>query len=640
MRVDGKKFFGAFLIFFLVVIGMGVREYQEAQSKGIENIKDELSKAAISASTLTGSSYYEKLLAGEIYSMDSTLIAQEVATLAEAHSMSELFTLYIDRNNTIRYGALTSSAGKLYLPNALVDNPQLYKSKFLNSKKLQFELDLVDGRHKLYLQGVSPGGVRFINVAVTQSISLKKISQAAIFDTIAKSLLLFAGALPFFILYRNILSEAANELAIEVNETHEKLHETSAILHDKMEEKTKELIDEGFIDATTHLPNRHKLLFDMDRQHYDALIIIHLQNLHDLTHYFGTSVCDSLRQQFAILLIKAYPSSYRLGRDEFALLLSETYDESQIIHFAQELLDLCDTHSFNVFNETITLRVRLGIDASSSISLSNADEALMHALQTTQNYYLYKENHELYDEQRQHIANAASIREAYYDGRIICYYQPIIHTTTGTVLIYETLARLIDKNGTIITPHNFLTIAKKTALYPEISREVIRQTCEAFSQKEENFTLHICELDFNNTHTVRYIQEMMVSTNTSHQIIFELSELDLYHHSNTANEFITIIKEIGGRISIDNFGADYSNLEKMIHLDIDYLKLDGSLVNKMTKDEKYIGVIRSITALAHSLGVEVIAENVENDETYLLLQSSHVDYAQGFYIAKPTYLMS
>jgi EAL domain-containing protein (putative c-di-GMP-specific phosphodiesterase class I) len=329
-------------------------------------------------------------------------------------------------------------------------------------------------------------------------------------------------------------------------------------------------------------------------------------------------VCDSLRQQFAILLIKAYPSSYCLGRDEFALLLSGTYDESQIIHFAQELLDLCDTHSFNVFNETTTLRVRLGIDASSTISLSNA----------------------VYDEQRQHIANAASIREAYYDERIICYYQPIIHTTTGAVLIYETLARLIDKNGTIITPHNFLTIAKKTALYPEISREVIRQTCEAFSQKEENFTLHICELDFNNTHTVRYIQEMMVSTNTSHQIIFELSELDLYHHSNTANEFITIIKELGGRISIDNFGADYSNLEKMIHLDIDYLKLDGSLVNKMTKDEKYIGVIRSITALAHSLGVEVIAENVENDETYLLLQSSHVDYAQGFYIAKPTYLMS
>jgi hypothetical protein len=319
MRVDSKKFFGAFLIFFLIVIGVGIREYQEARSQSIQTIKDSLFKAAISASTLTGSGYYEKLLAGEITPIDSTLIAQDIATLTMAHQMSELYTIYIDTNKTVRYGTISSHNGAFHQPHKSVTSPEQYTSLFSTPNITRFELDSQNGHHTLYLTGITPNGIRFINIAVTQSISLQKISQTAIFDTIAKSLLLFAGALPFLILYRNVLSRTADELSLEVEETHEKLHETSTILHNKVEEKTKELIDEGFIDSLTHLPNRHKLLFDIDRQHHDALIIIHLQNLHDLNHYFGSSICDSLRQQFAILLIKSHPNSYRLGRDEFAL---------------------------------------------------------------------------------------------------------------------------------------------------------------------------------------------------------------------------------------------------------------------------------------------------------------------------------
>ncbi len=640
MRVDSKKFFGAFLIFVFVVIGVGIREYKETKHQSIQKIKDELFKAATSSSTLTGTSYYEKLFAGEITTMDATLIAQEIATLTEAHGMSELYTVYMDANKSIHYGAISSHGGQIHQPQDSVAQSATYASLFSFPNKIQFELDPKNGHHTLYLHGVTSHGIPFINIAVTQFSSLQKISQTAIFDTIAKSLLLFAGALPFLILYRNVLSRTADELSLEVDETHARLHETSSILHSKIEEKTKELIDEGFIDPLTHLPNRHKLLFDMDRQHYDALIIVHLENLHDLNSYFGPSVCDSLRQQFAILLIKSYPNSYRLGRDEFALLLNGSYDDTQMLLFIHELCELCDTHPFNAFNETITLHARLGIDSSSKVSLGNADEALMNALQTSQNYCIYKENKELPIEQHQHIANATSIREAYYDGRIVCYYQPIIQTTSGTVSIYETLARLIDKNSDILTPLNFLTIAKKTALYPEISREVIRQTCEAFSQREENFTIHLCGLDLTNTHTIRYIEEMMVSTNTSHQIIFELSETDIYHNFTGVSEFITTIKRLGGRISIDNFGADYSHLEKMAHLDIDYLKIDGSLVNKITNNKKYLSIVQSVTMLAHALGLKVIAENVENDETYALLQSFHVDYAQGFYIGKPTHLMS
>jgi EAL domain-containing protein (putative c-di-GMP-specific phosphodiesterase class I) len=327
-----------------------------------------------------------------------------------------------------------------------------------------------------------------------------------------------------------------------------------------------------------------------------------------------------------------------LGRDEFALLVDQKHKDGELDYFAKYLLELFSTHSFNAFNENITMSVRLGIDASEHLNLGNADEALFEANRSSEAYSIFKENKELQKEQNQHIANASSIREAYYDGRIICYYQPIVSTKTGKVLLYETLARLIDKNSTIILPLDFLAIAKKTALYPEISREVIRQTCEAFSSREESFTLHLCALDVVNHHTIRYIEEMVVSTNTSEQVIFELSESDIYDNYLQVIQFITTMKRLGVRISIDNFGSDSSSLEKMIDLDIDFIKIDGGIINKIVQNKKYLDVTRSIVELAKALEAKTIAENVEDDDTFALLQSINIDYVQGFYIGKPSHL--
>jgi len=155
MRVDGKKFFGAFLLFFLVVIGVGIREYKETRSTAIQNIKDELFKAATSASTLTGVNYYEKLLNGEITPVDSTIIAQEVATLAGAHEMNELFTVYMDTNKSIRYGAMSSHNGTFHQPQESVTQSALYASRFSTHNTVEFELDQLNGHHTLYLSGIT-----------------------------------------------------------------------------------------------------------------------------------------------------------------------------------------------------------------------------------------------------------------------------------------------------------------------------------------------------------------------------------------------------------------------------------------------------------------------------------------------------
>lgn len=641
MRVNSKKFFIALLLFLAVVIGMGIREYYDAENTHIETIKSDLEEAASSAAIITGSNYYDHLWESQATPIETANMIKDMTSLARTNSMGRLYSVFIDSNNTLRYGisnAFASSNQALIQPLDVVKEDREQLTKILKNNQPYFKLDTIQGFHTLYLPGTTTTGIRYLSIAVTEPTSLQKLSQIAIFDTIAKSLLLFMGILPFLIVYRNMLANNSERLSEEIESTSEKLHNTTEILHEHVEEKTKELINEGFIDSLTHLPNRHRLVFDMDRHNYHALVIIHLKNFQELNHFFGAAITDSLRQQVSLLLTKQGLIAYRLGRDEFAVLLDLNKTTEDLTIFAEFLLHTLNEHSFNVLNERILVSTRLGIDSSLHLSLSHADEALANATENSQDFSIYEEDKELEHHQNQNLIVASSIREAYYDGRIICYYQPIVSTQTGKIQGYETLARLISKDSTLIPPLNFLTIAKKTALYPEISREIMRQSCESFADRDENFSVHLCALDIMDQHTLRYLEETMVSTNTARRIVFELSEEDIYDHYIRVSLFIAEVKKLGAKISVDNFGAGYSNLEKIIHLDIDYLKIDGRLVNKINDNRKYLEMVRTIAGFANAIGAKSIAENVENDAIFTTLQTLNIDYVQGFHIGTPSHL--
>ena len=580
MRVSSKKFFSALVVFLAVVIIMGFKEYHNVKTAQLETIKNNLQEAVSSASILAGNNYYDHLLTAQTTPVEVATMTEDMTAFTRINSMGRLYSVFLDANDTLRYGMsslYTSSNQKVIQPLDPVTENRAQLIGILKSNQPYFQFDTDDGGHTFYLPGATRSGIHYLTIGVTEPISLKKISQTATFDTVAKSLIIFIGILPFLILYRNVLSDEAERLGEEVELTTEKLHKTTEILHERVEEKTKELINEGFFDPLTHLPNRHRLIFDLDRNDYRALVIIHLKNLQELNHFFGTSITDSLRQQMGLLLTKLGLNAYRLGRDEFALLLEHNDTTDDITTFSNFLLHTLNEHPFNILNEKIVVTTRLGIDTSAHLALSHADEALANAVELSQDVSIYQEDIELQKHQAQNLSTASSIREAYYDGRIICFYQPIISTKSGKLHSYETLARLISRDAEIILPLSFLTIAKRTALYPEISREIIRQACEAFADRSENFSVHVCAYDIMDSHTLRYIKETIVSTNTSRRIIFELSEEDIYQHYIPVSLFLTSMKQLGAKISIDNFGADYSSLEKIIHLDIDYIKIDGKL---------------------------------------------------------------
>jgi EAL domain-containing protein (putative c-di-GMP-specific phosphodiesterase class I)/GGDEF domain-containing protein len=462
-----------------------------------------------------------------------------------------------------------------------------------------------------------------------------KEADNAVFETVAKSLLIFMGALPFMLLYRNVLSQKVASLSDKMDIQSERLYETTNLLEEKVEEKTKELIDEGFIDALTHLPNRHRLLFDMDRYHYNVLIIIKLDNFKELIQFFGNSIGESLLQQFALWLSRLHYNAYRLGSHEFALLLEQDYPHQELIAYCDTTIEELRRHSFTAGNENVSLFARMGVDSGENFSLAHADTALQLAIETAHTFEIYEANKEEESQQSHNIKTAKNIREAFHSGRLICYYQPIISTETGKIEKYETLARLIDTNNKIIPPHDFLQIAQKTRLYPQITQEIVRQACEAFKDRSESFTVHLCALDIIDHATIHVIEEIIVSTNTAARIIFELTEQDIYEYYIPMSLFIQHVKRLGAKIAIDNFGHSYSNFDKLMHLEINYLKIDGGLINKIVHSPRHTQMIQSIAAFAEAIGAKAIAENVERATILEHVTTVGIPFAQGYYIGKP-----
>lgn len=474
----------------------------------------------------------------------------------------------------------------------------------------------------------------FCATIIAMAVHDYKEADNAIFDTVAKSLLIFMGALPFMLLYRNILSRKVDYLSSKVHATSEKLHETTTLLGEKLEEKTKELIDEGFQDPLTHLANRHRLVFDMDRYAYHTLIIIQLHNFKELNHFFGKNIGDSLLQQFGMWIERMRYNGYRLGSDEFALLLEQEYSSDDLTSFCETFLHQLSLHSFSAGLENVSFHLHMGVHQGDTLSLAYADAALRSAIELSKSFMVYQENGEE-KSQYHNIQTATNIREAFHAGRMICYYQPIISIVTKEIEKYETLARLINTDGTIIPPLDFLKVAQKTVLYPQITQEIVRQACEAFQYRTESFSIHLCAMDVVNYTTVRFIEEMIVVTNTSHRIIFELPEEDLYEHYVPMSLFIQHMKRLGAKIAIDNFGKSYSNFDQLLHLDIDYLKIDGSLINKIPHSQRHAKIVGTIASFADAIGAQSIAENVETADILEHIHTMGIPFAQGYHIGIP-----
>ena len=402
-----------------------------------------------------------------------------------------------------------------------------------------------------------------------------------------------------------------------------------------LEKKTEKL---AYFDQLTTLPNRQKMLLDISVNSPTACAIFNIDEFKEINDFFGTENGDKILQDIAKWFLKFDFETYRIDGDEFAILYYEDLSIEHIKHNIENILSLFEEEQFHIEGEIIHIRFSTGIAKESKNLLTKADIAVHYAKENKIKISVYEENANIEKKYKENIAMATSIREALIDNRIICHYQPILDIKTNKINKYETLVRMIDKDGNLITPINFLNIAKKTKLYSHITQEVIHQACNTFKDREEAFSINLSIDDIKDSNTVQEIIKTIIKTNTASRIIFEILESEGIENYEEVVNFITQIKALGAKIAIDDFGTGYSNFEHILKLNVDYIKIDGSLIKGIQQDKKHKIIVETIVDFAKKVGSKTIAEFVSDEEIFKNIKEIGVDFSQGYFTGKPSLL--
>jgi EAL domain-containing protein (putative c-di-GMP-specific phosphodiesterase class I) len=227
------------------------------------------------------------------------------------------------------------------------------------------------------------------------------------------------------------------------------------------------------------------------------------------------------------------------------------------------------------------------------------------------------------------------LKEAFKNDNVLPYFQPIYDNTTQKIASCESLVRLIDNDGNIISPFHFLTVAKKSRLYPEITRIVIQKSCQYFQNIDCDFSINLSIEDMLHDETIEYLKEQIIFYNIAHKMTIEILETEGIENYEEVASFLTQMKKMGCKIAIDDFGSGYSSFEYLLKLHVDYIKIDGTLIKNIDTDTNSAIVVETIVNFAKKLNILTVAEFVHNKAVFEKVKELGVDRSQGFYLSEP-----
>jgi diguanylate cyclase (GGDEF)-like protein/PAS domain S-box-containing protein len=412
-------------------------------------------------------------------------------------------------------------------------------------------------------------------------------------------------------------------------------------------QKEEELEKRLYVDKLTELSNRAKLLLDLESTKYSALILINLDYFKEINDFYGTEVGDFILAEVGIRISSVINSEfyklYKMPSDEYALLVFKMKNVNEVEKVAYQIRGIIMDKPFVYLDSEIHIAVTQGI-AQEDHSLKNSvsrlllktDMALKKAKSLGKPLVVYNDSLNIFQEYEKNIQWTKKLKEAIVSDRIVPYFQPIVNNLTGKIEKYESLVRFIDKDGSVVPPIHFLDISKKNRLYPNITKIMVQKTIETFEKCNYEFSINLSVKDIMDVDTVNFIKDkLMEFPKVKNRIVFEILESEGIENYDEVIVFIFGMKSFGCKIAIDDFGAGYSNFDHIMRLNVDYIKIDSSLIKNIDTENNAQMVTRFIVEFARSLGKKTISEFVCSKEIYEKVKELGVDYSQGYYFGKP-----
>ncbi len=411
-------------------------------------------------------------------------------------------------------------------------------------------------------------------------------------------------------------------------------------------------------DSLTGLPNRR--MFN-DRLNHEikkakrsrlrlALMFIDLDRFKEINDILGHDMGDQLLKEAAQRLhscVRETDTVARMGGDEFTIIVPELEGVGNVERIAEGILHKL-SGPFHLDGEVLYISASIGItffpdDAVGVEELrKNADQAMYAAKHQGRNRFSYY-TPAMRDLAQKRLRLSNDLRTALAENQFRVYYQPIVDLADGRICKAEALIRWQHPQQGLINPSEFVLIAEETGRIVEIGDWVFHQAALQVRHWRQAYradfqvSVNKSPVQFQNDESFYkgWIEQLGRLGLAGDAVAIEITESLLLSNKQIVNDKLLLFRDTGIQVAIDDFGTGYSSLAYLKHYDIDYLKIDQSFVRNLKSDSSDLVVCEAIIAMAHKLGMKVVAEGVETVEQQELLKAAGCDYGQGFLFSRP-----
>ncbi len=389
-------------------------------------------------------------------------------------------------------------------------------------------------------------------------------------------------------------------------------------------------------DSLTGLGNRVSLLNTITKNWQGVLSLINIDRFKEVNDIQGHEVGDKIIKELGLRLFEFFSDEkyklFRVQADIFALFTLEK-EPSCMISEIEEFMKNEGREPYKYNNQAFLLTYTCGIANNTENLLTYADMALNEAKNKKVKIKLYDTSMNNIEEYKQNIIWVEKLHKAIAEDKIVPYYQPIYNYKTKKIEKYECLMRLIEGDK-IILPFEYLDIAKKTKLYPELTYKMVAKAISKFANEKEEFSINLSVEDLMNENLMQFIYNYAEQKDVFKRMVLEIVESEEIEDSDQISRIIKKFKNKGTKVAIDDFGTGYSNYDYLISLQADYIKIDGSITKHLLDDERTSELVKSIVNFAKKSNIKTIAEFVSDEKIDEKVRSLDIDYAQGWYYGK------
>ncbi|HEY8909731.1 MAG TPA: EAL domain-containing protein [Desulfosporosinus sp.] len=423
-----------------------------------------------------------------------------------------------------------------------------------------------------------------------------------------------------------------------------------------LQRSEKEMVHQGRHDALTGLPNRH--LFNehliqalAQAKHKEgklAVMFLDLDRFKLINDTMGHNLGDQLLNDVAERIrqtLREGDTIARLGGDEFLVLLPEFMDDQVVVDVSERILGVFSQPIMLDGNE-VYMSTSIGISLYPSDGsdmetlLKQADTAMYHAKEQGRNNCQFF-TAGLNIKANERLSTENSLRKALIREEFVLHYQPQVDFESGCIVGLEALIRWNSGEQGLVSPVSFIPIAEETGLIVPIGEWVLRTACsQNMVWQEQGYPLlrmavNISARQFREPNFIKTVADILQETGMDPKWLeLEITESIAMGNGDASVEMLNRFKNLGVRISIDDFGTGFSSLNYLRRMPIDTLKIDQSFIQDISSGENGEEVVSAIIQLAKNLRLKVIAEGVETNIQKSFLKDKRCDEMQGFLFSK------